>query len=211
MRNSRILPMPNQEIPEWGGSHWSRTAEFLSPDECQSIIDWAEKSELDWAGTVGYDMDKRERTDQTDFDHRLVLSTGLPDDEFGWFYDRLANEVLVINDLFWRFDIRGLYEEAAFLKYTHFDEKGPGKFNWHSDVSGTSIRNRKISCIVQLSGPEDYDGCELQFFTGQELTCPEKDKGTLISFPSYAIHRVTPITRGTRYSVVLWVTGPPFC
>ena len=63
--------------------------------------------------------------------------------------------------------------------------------------------------ILQLSNSSDYDGCNLEL-----MGCPQdpkmRENGTLIMFPSYVRHRVTHITRGTRYCVVGWGHGPHF-
>jgi len=63
--------------------------------------------------------------------------------------------------------------------------------------------------VCQLSDPYEYEGGELQINTGQILV-PEKDKGTVIIFPSYLLHRVTPVTKGTRRSLVLSIKDPAF-
>ena len=78
---------------------------------------------------------------------------------------------------------------------------------------------RKISVTVNLSDPLDYDGgdlwltkhpqdsriSELETFTNPSF----RDKGAVVVFPSWVRHRVTPVTRGTRYSAVAWFNGPP--
>tara|TARA_Y100001972_G_scaffold1023_1_gene1151 strand:+ start:469 stop:1143 length:675 start_codon:yes stop_codon:yes gene_type:complete len=78
---------------------------------------------------------------------------------------------------------------------------------------------RKISVTINLSDPLDYDGGdlwltkhpqdsrinELETFTNPSF----RDKGAVVVFPSWVRHRVTPVTRGTRYSAVCWFNGPP--
>ena len=78
---------------------------------------------------------------------------------------------------------------------------------------------RKVSVTVNLSNPNDYDGgdlwltkhpqdskiSELETFTNPGF----RDKGAVVVFPSWVRHRVTPVTRGTRYSAVAWFNGPP--
>jgi PKHD-type hydroxylase len=63
---------------------------------------------------------------------------------------------------------------------------------------------------VQLSAPEDYDGGQLELRDGDEIVSGPRDAGTIVAFPSWVIHRVTPVTRGLRRSLVVWVGGPPF-
>jgi len=75
---------------------------------------------------------------------------------------------------------------------------------------------RKISMTVNLTDSKDYEGGDLKFDFGphsknQYHTCEEiRPKGSIIVFPSYVYHQVTPVTKGTRYSLVMWSTGKPF-
>jgi PKHD-type hydroxylase len=76
---------------------------------------------------------------------------------------------------------------------------------------------RKLSMTINLNAPGEYDGGNLKFdfgphFTGKRFhECEEiRPQGSLIVFPSFIYHQVTPITRGTRYSLVLWILGKPF-
>ncbi|MFT7073376.1 MAG: PKHD-type hydroxylase [Patiriisocius sp.] len=63
---------------------------------------------------------------------------------------------------------------------------------------------------IQLSDPNDYEGGDLRFMINKEIVNAPKEKGTIIIFPSFIMHRVTPITKGTRQSIVGWVSGPPY-
>ncbi len=75
---------------------------------------------------------------------------------------------------------------------------------------------RKLSVTLSLNNPSEYEGGDLQFDLGphrpvQYHTCTEiRPKGSIVVFPSHVHHQVTPITRGTRYSLVCWNLGPPF-
>jgi PKHD-type hydroxylase len=79
------------------------------------------------------------------------------------------------------------------------------------DIGHGSGSLRKISVVIQLSDPTEYEGGELQVMNGEEpyRVC-NKEKGSLIMFPSFLLHRVTPVTKGCRRSLVLWISGPPF-
>ena len=85
----------------------------------------------------------------------------------------------------------------------------PGKFN-HGKI-------RKLSVTLLLSDPKSYEGGELEFDfknareQGNFKTCNEiSEKGSLVVFPSFVWHRVKPVTKGTRYSLVIWNLGNPF-
>jgi PKHD-type hydroxylase len=69
---------------------------------------------------------------------------------------------------------------------------------------------RKLSLTIQLSSPEDYEGGELALKFGAKANLMPKDLGKMVVFPSYVLHEVRPVTKGTRYSLVAWVTGKPF-
>jgi len=77
---------------------------------------------------------------------------------------------------------------------------------------------RKISLTLNLTDPEDYEGGDLKFDFGEHAkdgqrfhTCEEiRPQGSIIVFPSFLPHCVTPVTKGTRYSAVLWALGDPF-
>lgn len=103
-------------------------------------------------------------------------------------------------------------QQAMFeLQFTEYSDSYGGHYDKHHDVDWTSSNNcdRKLSISVQLSDPDDYAGGDLEFF---EVAGLDKDlqrkRGTLIVFPSYIQHAVTPVTSGTRYSLVSWVYGP---
>jgi len=76
---------------------------------------------------------------------------------------------------------------------------------------------RKLSITINLNKPGEYEGGNLKFDYGPHATgeryheCTEiRPQGSIIVFPSYVYHQVTPVTKGTRYSLVLWTLGLPF-
>ena len=102
----------------------------------------------------------------------------------------------------WNFDIWG-YQDL--LQYTKYYGDG-GHYDWHADL-GPGISNRKLSCVLQLSTPEEYEGGELQMNPGGDIMSVPKGLGVLCFFPSFLLHRVTPLTSGTRKSLVTWLCG----
>jgi PKHD-type hydroxylase len=122
-------------------------------------------------------------------------------------YTKLFDFVGHSNDIFFNFNIDSIHSA---VQYTVYDSSYKGYYGWHIDVGPDSSR-RKLSVVVQLSDPSEYEGGELQIWTGgKEPSIIEKDQGTVIIFPSFFLHQVTPVTKGTRRSLVLWVDGPPF-
>lgn len=86
----------------------------------------------------------------------------------------------------------------------------------YTDVPEMVGKIRKLSVTISLSDPSDYDGGNLKFDLGPHRsdryhTCEEiRPRGSIIVFPSHIHHQVTPVTRGTRYSLVAWSLGKPF-
>lgn len=125
--------------------------------------------------------------------------------ENDWIYSKLASLAMSANnERFW-FDLLGFHQELQLTRYSEGDF-----FDWHLDFGAGEISARKLSVTVQLSDPDDYDGGDLQFMINNKIVSAPREKGTIVIFPSFIIHRVTPITRGTRQSIVGWVSGPPF-
>ena len=85
--------------------------------------------------------------------------------------------------------------------------------SWHTDThlhADSNASQRKLSISIQLSDPNDYEGGDLEFCDGN-LSCIPREKlrgkGTVIIFPSFVTHRVTPVTKGVRHSLVSWCEG----
>ena len=82
-------------------------------------------------------------------------------------------------------------------------------YEWHYDVNweGTTLYDRKLSLVIQLSDEEDYEGGNFEF---KDLEQPVgfRSQGSILVFPSYITHRVTEVTKGQRNSLVCWMEGP---
>lgn len=127
-----------------------------------------------------------------------------------WIYNEIQPFVQQANiDAGWNFEW-DFTEPAQFTRY-----KLNQYYNWHFDQDAQPDSNgkiRKLSCTVQLSHPDEYEGGDLQFETpyGQFTANEIKPKGSICVFPSYVTHRVTPVTSGVRQSLVMWNLGKPF-
>lgn len=76
---------------------------------------------------------------------------------------------------------------------------------------GNNKSDRKLTFVLQLSDPSEYDGGRFEFGGNVPLQLDPKDflpKGSILVFPSLFQHRVTEVTRGTRHSLVGWIEGP---
>jgi PKHD-type hydroxylase len=98
-------------------------------------------------------------------------------------------------------------EDTQIARYKSTDE---GHYDWHMDA-GTPQNGvqRKLSISILLSDPSEFEGGELQFKGIEDQKILTK-QGSIVVFPSFIEHKVTPVTKGVRYSAVTWVSGPSF-
>ena len=130
-----------------------------------------------------------------------------------WLWDIIRTYVNTANiNSGWNFDLTQI-EPVQFTSY-----KKTNHYGWHQDCWPTADeqgKNRKLSCVIQLSDPKKYEGGDFEFYhwataLRKETLVKQKEQGTVIVFPSYNFHRVTPVTKGSRHSLVSWVKGPKF-
>ena len=128
-----------------------------------------------------------------------------PEGEHEWIYKKMMQIAIASNNERYWFDLLGFHEELQLTKYVEGD-----LFDWHLDFGVGDVSNRKLSITVQLSDPDEYEGGDLQFMINTNVVSAPREKGTIIVFPSFSMHRVTEITKGVRQSIVGWVSGPPY-
>ena len=170
-------------------------------DETQKMLDDRSRSDPKVRKTdVGFITDK----------NNLV-------NEIAWHYLREANKIQFNYKL-------DYFQPVQFARY-----RNGGHYDWHQDASGINPHGeaRKLSLTFCLTDPNDYEGGELEFFggnrpmedmelpggtkiTGEQVKQDIRDQGSVIVFDSRDFHRVTPCTKGTRYSIVCWTVGPNF-
>ena len=121
-----------------------------------------------------------------------------------WYFAQEANKNA------FGFDINHLPD----IQYTTYKADQNGKYDWHCDTfwANPTTYDRKISIVIQLTDPSEYEGGDFEIDPQYPQLPAEqiKAKGSVIAFPSFLRHRVTPITKGTRRSLVTWIQGPKF-
>jgi PKHD-type hydroxylase len=125
--------------------------------------------------------------------------------ETEWVFRKLAHAISSLNSQFYRFDLTGFGEA---LQLTNYDQSENGMYGWHQDYN-TKI-SRKLSASLQLTDPSQYEGGNLQIMSGGSPVNVRKQRGLIAVFPSYTVHQVTPVTQGSRQSLVAWLSGPAF-
>lgn len=130
-------------------------------------------------------------------------------------YEVLMDAIESINDRSWQYNITGVEN----LQYTTYREDKRQHYSWHMDpiyYKDLTRPCRKVSCSVLLSDPEEFEGGEFEFMSidlnDQKSSSFQphffNKKGHGLFFPSQAYHRVKPVTKGIRRSLVCWFTGP---
>lgn len=184
---------------------WAYIDNLFTDEEIDFINDESSKTDsyLGQVGTV--DQDEQQLLN-LDYRNSTISNLKSSDEDNHWIFQRITSAVLSINKQFWNFDINrietlqhSVYNEGQFYK-PHMD----------STPSSPSSAVRKISFSILLSDSSDYDGGKLLMVTSNEPVEVGRKKGTIIFFPSYVLHEVTEVTRGTRKALVGWVTGPAF-
>ena len=129
------------------------------------------------------------------------------DQHTAWIYERLGNIIPVANKDLFMLDIGYI----ATLQYTIYRGSKEQHYDWHFDrLIDYQDFERKISGVVMLSDPDEYEGGDFEIIINgnpEEVQTHRPLKGEIIFFSSTFPHRVTPVTGGTRKSLVFWVEG----
>ena len=136
-----------------------------------------------------------------------------------------------VNKLVWHFlreanKIQFNYDLTYFQPIQFGEYKDGGFYGWHQDDDGDAIDEpneiRKLTAVLVVSNPDTFEGGELQFYNGdrpmedmgeitaEQVTNDIKSQGSVVVFDSRDWHRVTPVTKGVRHSIVCWTVGPNF-
>ena len=172
----------------------------LSNDQCDALIALVQAHQMKDAGLVG---------GATAHAIRRAEIAWLDDiAEAAWVMDEMITLVAKANREAFGFDLSDFGESPQVARYGAERE---AHFDWHSDIgAGNWAAKRKLTIVVQLSDPADYQGGSLQLRPDSNITDAPRTRGTAIIFPSFVLHRVTPVTTGTRWSLTLWSHGPAF-
>ena len=195
----------------------------LTPKFCDEVIKYALSKEEVMARTGGYGDKKLNKEQVKNIQRKRKSDLVWLSDT--WIYKEIHPYVHQANvNAGWNFQW-DFSEACQFTKYTK------GQFyDWHCDGwDKPYIRQqpndpshgkiRKLSVTVTLSDPKDYKGGELEFdFRNMDpdkkpnvRKCTEiLPKGSLVVFPGFVWHRVCPVKKGTRHSLVIWNLGWPY-
>lgn len=172
---------------------------LFSNAELQNIIELSDKNLQKSNFSINHKYDNEVRNSLNSF-CRINENTK-------WIFDRFNYIISEVNYNYYMFDLIG-YD---YYQYTEYRESG--HYEWHMDTAiDENMPCRKLSLSLLLNDPEkDFEGGELCITTNlSEQKGIEMKKGEIAIFPSFLMHKVTPVTRGIRKSLVIWVIGPKF-
>lgn len=172
---------------------------IFNPEECAKVI--ADNTPEVW----GYAAVNTSATDDGPTikeDWRISKNAWIENSaENIWLFDKMLALVVAANQRY-QFEV-DYFESIQLAKY----EEGMF-YDWHLDLGPGRMGNRKISVTVQLSSPDDYEGGDLVLEAGaDEDFVASRELGCVTVFPSFLKHKVTPVTKGTRHSLVVWASG----
>jgi PKHD-type hydroxylase len=207
-------------------NHYFCFQNALSPRFCDELIKYGTSQQEQQAitgGEIGKIKEGSSLSEEDLKDLKKKRDSNVVWLEDRWIYKEIQPYIHKANrDAGWNFDW-DWSESCQFTKY-----KLNQFYDWHCDSwegpytnpqnKDTYGKIRKLSVTCSLSAPEDYEGGELEFdFRNMD---PDKStikkckeilpRGSIVVFPSHVWHRVKPVTKGTRYSLVIWNLGYPF-
>lgn len=201
--------------------YWYFTG-VLTPKFCNEVLEYGKKHQEEIARTGGFDKEKLSKEEIKNIQKKRNSNIVWLNDK--WIYREIQPYIHIANEKAgWNFDWN-FSESCQFTKYGvnqyygwHCDSweipyNRPNDLNSHGKI-------RKLSVTCSLSDPSEYEGGELEF----NFNNPEKNKkqnikkcteilprGSIVVFPSFVWHRVCPVFKGTRYSLVIWNLGYPY-
>ena len=188
--------------PIWQSYIAETTTPIFSPKQCQMVIDKGMSLKKETAG-VGMGQPKGSGVDTK---KRITTISWIPFKDMPEMYRDIEATMLKANNNHFGFEGMQLTEPAQFTHYLT-----GGFYEWHmdNDVAGKHQPPvRKISMTLLLSDPSTFEGGELEIMS--KGTTAKLKQGQAMFFASWLQHRVKPVTKGERYSLVMWFGGPSF-
>jgi PKHD-type hydroxylase len=184
-----VAPRSQREILEPIPIHARPLPQFISvqglfnPTQCETLL---EKTRF-------------YRSDSESFGRRVDISYLRPE-QFGWAFAKIASVASRKN--LWGLALSAISEPMRIQRYRRKDYSDP-----HSDYDYSTPDYSKLTVIVPLVDRRDWNGGVLEI--GNSFLAPRMRKGDAVIFPSFSVHRVTPVTSGVRIVLSAWISGPP--
>ena len=187
--------------PKWKSWIIQTTTPLFTPEQCRQIIESGRKQPPQKAqvgmGKPGGGLDTNKRT---------TTISWIPFKEMQPMYSDINNFIQKANLNHFGFGDVRITEQAQFTEYPE-----GGFYDWHMDTDVNMQHEppvRKISMTLLLNDPSEFEGGDLELMAPGKFA--ELKQGHAIIFASFLNHRVAPVTRGVRQSLVMWFGGKPF-
>ena len=187
--------------PKWKSWIIQTTKPIFTPDQCRQIIECGRRQKPQKA-QVG--MNKP--GGGTDTKKRVTTISWIPFKEMSHMYQDLDRFIQAANLNHFGFDDVRVTENAQFTEYPV-----GGFYDWHMDCDTNMAHEppvRKISMTLLLNHESEFEGGHLEI--GGPNQYAELKQGNALCFASFINHRVQPVTKGVRQSLVVWFGGRPF-
>ncbi len=189
------------KMPRWQSYMATTVKPIFTPQQCEMVIQAGHKQKPEVAqvgmNKPGGGVDTKKRT---------TTISWIPFKEMPEMYSQVEATMQKTNLNHFGFDNMRITEPAQFTEYP----KG-GFYDWHMDLDVNGSFEppvRKISMTILLSDPSTFKGGELEFMEKNKM--PALKQGQAIFFASFIRHRVAPVKKGIRRSLVMWFGGTPF-
>ncbi|OUR77863.1 hypothetical protein A9Q83_10150 [Alphaproteobacteria bacterium 46_93_T64] len=200
MNKISLLPLRNANVSL--SMHWP----VFSPQECAQISAQADGSRWQSKLPVG-PGNVSVFPDATEAKH--IEFQKLPLGKNAYPLDQINFGTSQVNSDGWRFELTGI--PADDMPWLARHKKGESKgIEWQVDLAESFTSSRKLCFIVQLSDSNSYEGGDVILHNTPAQIEGYRAQGSIIVFPSYWLHKVTPVTKGTRQSIVGWMHGHSF-
>mgnify|MGYP003122354648 CR=1 FL=1 len=188
-------------MPKWQSYIATTTSPMFTPEQCKLIINAGHQQKPEQAKVGGGKVGK------PDTKKRITTISWIPFAKMPEMYKTIENQLSIVNLNHFGFDGVRLTEPAQFTEYPK-----KGFYDWHMDLNAFGQTGdhpiRKISMTCLLSDPSEFEGGDLVFDDkGQTI---KLQQGQAIFFASFMRHKVEPVKKGVRRSLVMWFGGPPF-
>jgi PKHD-type hydroxylase len=182
---------------------------------CKDILEYGKLLKEKKARTFGFGDNELSPSQEKQLEKKRNSTVVWMNDR--WIYREIQPYVQLANqNAGWNYH----WDWSESCQFTKYEGSKKGHYDWHTDCGLEPNENnkiRKLSMIIPLVDGNQYEGGDFEL----NLNSPENEnnivtikeakiKGTVIVFPSFVWHRVTPVTSGTRYSLVNWHQGRPF-
>jgi hypothetical protein len=189
--------------PRWKSYIVETTTPIFTPKQCQMIIK-SGREEPKQTAEVG--NEKGDKKGVLDTETRTSHISWIPFKKMNDMYKDIEKIMKTTNGNHFGFDDMQITEMA---QYTEYPEGG--FYDWHIDNDVNFAHEptvRKISMTLLLSSENEFEGGDLELM--KEGKVAKLKQGHAIFFASFIRHRVTPVIKGNRKSLVMWFGGTPF-